>query len=318
VKKNAILAAGGLALFVFVLARIGWVPQMKAIWTGLPAILALSCLRLLMQTGSWATALRAEGAEASTWSLMGIRLSAQGAGYISIFGPVLSEPMKIRLLGNSDSVAVATLADTGVYWFASSLFGVFGCLAAAFLLSHTRGGAIALVILSAVFVAGLVLIAREKPLLLPLIRRLGDRCPNWLRRSGELEASLRSFGSRHPGAIRKMFWLDIGCQLLLAAEVVAVLWVLRIPFHAGTIFAFEAANRAVKILTGWMPARIGADEGASAGLFAALGLASGAGLALALTRRSRDLLCCTAGFAWLTWHAGFKSSQREGGLLCKQ
>ena len=34
-KKNAILAAGGLALFVFVLARIGWVPQMKAIWTGL-------------------------------------------------------------------------------------------------------------------------------------------------------------------------------------------------------------------------------------------------------------------------------------------
>jgi len=317
VKKNAILAAGGLALFVFVLAKVGWLPQMKAIWTGLPAILALSSLRLLMQTSSWATALCAEGVEASALSLMGIRLSAQGAGYISVFGPVLSEPMKIRLLGNSDSVAVATLADTGVYWFASGLFGVFGCLAAALLLSHTKGGSIALAILSAVFVAGLAMIARTKPLLPPLIRRLGQRCPEWLRRSSELEASLRSFGSRHPGAIRKMFWLDIGCQLLLAAEVVAVLVILRIPFHAGTIFAFDAANRAVKMLTGWMPARIGADEGASAGLFAALGLASGAGLALALTRRSRDLLCCAAGFAWLTWHAGFKTSQPGAGLLCK-
>jgi hypothetical protein len=141
--------------------------------------------------------------------------------------------------------------------------------------------------------------------------------PPLQRDSSELEASLRSFDSRHPRATRKMFWLDIGCQLLLAAEVVALLVILRIPFHAGTIFAFDAANRAVKMLTGWMPARLGADEGASAGLFAALGLASGAGLALALTRRSRDLLCCAAGSAWLTWHAGFKTWQRGAGLLCK-
>jgi hypothetical protein len=248
---------------------------------------------------------------------MGIRLSAQGAGYISVFGPVLSEPMKIRLLGNSNSVAVATLADTGVYWFASSLFGIFGCLAAVFLLSERTGGAIALALLSAIFAAGLAMIARTKPLLPPLIRWLGQRCPDWLRRSSELEASLRSFGSRHHGAIRKMFWLDFGCQLLLGAEVAAVLLVLHIPFHTGTIFAFEAANRAVKVLTGWMPARIGADEGASATLFAALGLASAAGLALALIRRSRDLLCCAAGFAWLTWRAGSKTSRRGEGLLCK-
>jgi len=105
--------------------------------------------------------------------------------------------------------------------------------------------------------------------------------------------------------------------LLLGAEVVPVLVILRIPFHAGTIFAFDAASRAVKMLTGWMPARIGADEGASAGLFVALGLASGAGLALALTRRSRDLLWCAAGLAWLTWHAGFKTSQQKEGLPCR-
>ena len=73
-KKNAILAAAGLALLVLVMAKVGWLPQMKAIWTGLPAILALSSLRLMMQTSSWATALCAEGVEASALSLMGIRL----------------------------------------------------------------------------------------------------------------------------------------------------------------------------------------------------------------------------------------------------
>jgi hypothetical protein len=316
-RRNAILTACGLVLFVFVLARIGSVAQMRAVWTGLPAILVLSSLRLFIQTNAWATALQADGVAPSALSLVGIRLSAQGAGYISIFGPVLSEPMKIKLLGSSNSAAVATLADTGVYWFASSLFGVFGCLAAAVLLSHTTGKAITLLLLAAVFVAWLALIAQTKPLLLPLIRRFGDRSPNWARRAAELEASLRSFRSRHRGATRKMFWLDLGCQLLLAAEVVAVLWVLRIPFHAGMIFAFEAANRAVKMLTGWMPARIGADEGASAALFAVLGLASGAGLALALTRRSRDLLCCAVGFAWLSWHGRFNASQPEEGLPCK-
>ena len=316
-KKNTILAVVGLALFVLVLAKMGGVAQMRAVWTVLPAILALSSLRLLMQTSSWATALQAEGTETSALSLIGIRLSSQGAGYISIFGPMLSEPMKIRLLGSSDSVTVATLADTGIYWFASGLFGVFGCCAAALLLSRTRGQAIALLILLGVFAAGLAFLARTKPLLPLLARRLGDRCPNWLRRSGEVEVSLRAFGVRHPAAIRKMFWLDIACQLLLAAEVLAVLLMLGIDFHASTIFAFEAGNRAVKMLTGWLPARVGSDEGASAGLFAALGLSSGAGLTLALTRRSRDLLWCAAGFAWLTCQAGFKTVQRREELPCK-
>jgi hypothetical protein len=311
-KKNTILAAGGLALFVFVLTKIGWASQMKAIWTGLPAIIALSSLRLLMQTTSWATALRAEGAECPAVSLMGIRLSAQGAGYISVFGPVLSEPMKIKLLGSTTSNAVATLADTGTYWIASSLFGIFGCVAAALLLaSRGRGRVLALAVLAAILLGALSLFAGTKPLLSPLIVRLGERCPAWLRRSAELEAAIRSFALRHPDAIRKMFWLDIGCQLLLAAEVIAVLWIFRIPFHAGTILALEAGNRGAKILTGWLPARIGADEGAAAGLFAVLGLSSAAGLTLALTRRTRDLLACAAGFAWLTWHTGFSSSRAE-------
>ena len=45
-RRNTIIATGGLVLVVLLLAKIGWLPQMKAIWTALPAIVALSSFRL--------------------------------------------------------------------------------------------------------------------------------------------------------------------------------------------------------------------------------------------------------------------------------
>src|SRR5258708_25050576 len=54
-------------------------------------------------------------------------------------------------------------------------------------------------------------------------------------------------------------------SVLVAAEVAAVFWFLRLPLHAGTLLGIEAASRMVKIVAGWMPARIGADESGAAG-----------------------------------------------------
>ena len=312
-KKNALLAIAGLGFFAFIVAKIGWaglVPQMKAVWLGLPIVIGLSFLRLAMQSGAWATALRCEGISASTGELMGIRLASQGAGYLTVLGPAISEPMKIRLLRkHSGTATVATLVDTGTYWFASGLFGIFACLSAGLLVAHSRRASILLMVLAATFIAGLILMLRSKPLLSPLVRLLGGRCPSWLRKAKETEALMRTFASRHPRSIRRMFVLDFTCQVLLAGEVVAVFWILALPFHAGTILALEAANRGMKMITGWMPARIGADEGVTAGTFAALGLSSASGLALALTRRTRDLLACAVGFGWLAWKTRRTSSE---------
>jgi len=319
--KNTILTIAGFALFAFVAAKIGWgdvVPQLRAVSLGLPLILVLSLLRLFLQTSAWATALRAEGISASTGDLMGIRLASQGAGYISVLGPAISEPMKIRLVGSdSGAAAVATLVDTGTYWFASSIFGIIACLGAALLVAQSRGSVILLAILAASFLTGLALIARPKPLLTPVIRRLRLGAPRWLRKGEEIETMIRSFASRHPRCLRRMFWLDFACQVLLAAEVASVFLILNIPVRAGTILALEAANRGMKMLTGWMPARIGADEGTTAGVFAALGLSSASGLALALTRRLRDLLACAVGFSWLLWKTRTQSPRNEELALCR-
>src|SRR4029077_12596687 len=102
-------------------------------------------------------------------------------------------------------------------------------------------------------------------------------------------------------AIRQMFLLDLGCQALVAAEVVTVFWFLRLSLHAGTILGLEAATRMVKMLAGWMPARIGADESGAAGAFLSFGLPAAAGVALALARRTRDVLACLVGLTWLAW-----------------
>jgi hypothetical protein len=139
---ETLLVAAGLALFAVVVSRIGWdamLHELRTVWTVLPFVAGLSVLRLLTQTQSWKIALREEGVESSFGELIGIRMASQSMGYLSVLGPAISEPMKIKLLRNDwKNSATATVVDSGVYWFSSTLIGIAGCVAAAIVLA--RGG----------------------------------------------------------------------------------------------------------------------------------------------------------------------------------
>jgi len=299
------LAAIGLLLLIFVGARIGLhavIAELAAVRVGIAIIIVLSLFRLILQTRSWSIALRKDGVQSSTGELMLIRLASQGIGYLTVLGPVASEPMKISLLRkHSQSPTAATLVDTGVYWFASGLVAIAGCLAAAVLLAHSPKAVASAVLLALLFIAGLFAIARPQLVLTPRADSLGARCPRWLRKAGQIEMAIRRFAAEDRSAIRQMLLLDLGCQLLMAAEVATVFWFLRLPLHAGIILGLEAATRVVKMAAGWMPARIGADESGAAGAFLSFGLPAAAGVALALARRTRDLLACLVGLTWLAW-----------------
>ena len=306
-KWNALLAAAGLALFVFAAGRIGWGAVIRAIAearTGVAIIVGLSLVRLFLQTRAWSIALRADGVESPASELMLIRLASQGIGYLSVLGPVASEPMKISLLRKRGSGATGTLVDTGVYWFTSGMVGIAGCLSAALLLAHSRHSIASLATFGLILGASLFLLAGPKSRLSPLVDALGPRCPRWLQRTARLEAALRRFESQHPSLIRRMFLLGIACQALVGAEVLAIFWTLKIPFHAAIVLGIEGATRAIKMMAGWMPARIGADESGTAGAFLAFGLSPASGLVLALARRSRDLLGALIGLSWLALSAG--------------
>jgi len=60
-------------------------------------------------------------------------------------------------------------------------------------------------------------------------------------------------------------------------------------------------TRGLKMLSGWIPARLGSDEGGAVSAFALTGFSPMLGLALALTRRVRDLLWALIGIVWLGW-----------------
>ncbi len=312
-KIDTIIIAVGLILFFLVATKIGWVGvarQLEAVPLALLVLVGLSFSRLLLQTYALSTSLRAEGIEARSIELIGIRLAAQSIAYVSVLGGAISEPMKIRLLKKHGKKAVTpTLADTIVYGFSSALFGMAGCVCAGSMLIRSRFAA-SPVGLAAVFAVGLFLIARRRPLLSAVVRRLAARCPIWLGKAEQIEAAIRQFRNYHQASICRMLWLDLACQFLLAGEVAVFLWALRIPFHATTILALEAASRAIKMMAGWMPARIGADETGTVAAFAALGLPTTSGLAFAFARRTRDLLACALGFGWLVWRARQNSRDR--------
>src|SRR5215470_12034535 len=96
IKGSLLLAVIGIALFAWVIVHAGTstiTQQLKAMRIALPVVVLLSVLRLLFQTQSWSAALRSEGIEVKARKLLGARLASQGMGYLTVFGPVLSEPM---------------------------------------------------------------------------------------------------------------------------------------------------------------------------------------------------------------------------------
>jgi hypothetical protein len=325
-RGSLLLTLIGVTLFAWVIVHAGpsaIVYQLKALRIALPIVLALSLCRLLFQTLTWSAALKNEGLDFGARKLIGIRLASQAMGYLTVFGPVLSEPMKIKLLRSPvEPTATATFLDNGVYWFTSALAGIAGCVSISLLKSQRGLSALAF---TAIFVPFIVFMTRRKSVLASVAGALGKRSPSWLNQGAQIESAIRDLRAEKPELVGRMFWLDLACQLLLVSEVVVVLWSLRLPLHLITVLAIEGLTRGVKMMTGFVPARLGADEGGAMSAFAASGLAPALGLTLAFTRRARDLSWALVGLAWLAWRSQLSKENQsdnelfEGGgaLPCK-
>jgi hypothetical protein len=302
-KAHLAVAFTAIALFAWVLAHIGLshlVHQLKAMRIALPIVLGLSLLRLLLQSITWSASLKGQQVSVDIPQLAGARLAGQSMGYLTVLGPVISEPLKIKLLGTStEGTIAATFLDNGVYWFTSALLAIMGIASLPFVAVH---GAVYQSIPAALALALMVFaITRRSPLLSGLVRALGKKTPSWLTRAERLEVLIRNYRVNQPALVRRMFWIDVACQALIASEVVVVLWALHLSIHFVTILVIEGVTRGLKMLSGWIPARLGSDEGGAISAFALIGFSPMLGLALALTRRVRDLLWAFIGIVLLAW-----------------
>ncbi len=304
-KSHFIATLVALGLFAWVIRHVGlptMMEQVKAMRVALPIVLALSLLRLFLQTTTWSASLKGEDVSVGIAKLMGVRLASQSMGYLTVLGPVISEPLKIKLLGTSTKPTVtATFLDDGVYWFTSALLAIVGIVSLPFV--AVRGAAYHSI--PAVLVLALMafVITRRNPILSGVMRALGKNAPSWLAHAEQFESSIRSYRVNQPALVRRMFWIDAACQVLVASEVIVVLWSLHLPIHLLAILVIEGVTRGLKMLSGWIPARLGSDEGGAMSAFALTGLSPMLGLALALTRRVRDLLWALIGIVWLGWNS---------------
>ena len=302
-KAHLALAFVAIALFVFVLAHVDLsrlVGQLKAMRIALPIVLALSIVRLLLQSTAWSAALKGEQVSIDLPKLAGARLGGQSMGYLTVLGPVISEPLKIKLLGTpTEPTVTATFLDDGVYWLTSALLAIAGLVSLPFVAAH--GTAYHLIPAIVVLALMVVVITRRNPILSGVVRVLGKNAPSWLAHAERFESSIRRYRVNQPALVRRMFWIDVACQALIACEVVVVLWSLHLSIHFFTILVIEGVTRGLKMVSGWIPARLGSDEGGAISAFALTGFSPMLGLALALTRRVRDLLWAFIGIVLLAW-----------------
>lgn len=302
-KTNLAVAFVAIALFVWVIAHLGLstlVEQLKAMRIALPIVLGLSLVRLFLQSLTWSASLKGRQVSVSIPRLAVARLAGQSMGYLTVLGPVISEPLKIKLLGTSTEATIAaTFLDNGVYWFTSALLAIIGLASLPFVAVH---GAVYHSIPAAVALALVVfVITRRNPILSGLVRAFGKKAPSWLTRAEKFESLIRNYRVSQPALVRRMFLIDIACQALIVSEVVVVLWALHLSIHFFTILVIEGVTRGLKMLSGWIPARLGSDEGGAISAFALIGFSPMLGLALALTRRVRDLLWALIGIVLLAW-----------------
>ena len=194
-KGHLIIAASAAVLFTWVIARMGlpsMVQQLKAARIALPTVLALSTLRLYLQSLTWSASLKSQDLSVDKTKLAAVRLASQSMGYLTVLGPVISEPMKIKLLGTSPKATInATFLDDGVYWFTSALIAISGVVSLPFIAAHgTVYHSLPEIIALAVMV---LLITRRTPVLSTALRAFGNRAPKWLIRAESSEASIRIF-----------------------------------------------------------------------------------------------------------------------------
>ncbi len=318
-KIKVILAIAGAGLLAVLVARIGpalLVRQLAVLRWCVPVLVVLGLVKLSLRTWSWRQALAADGIAVSTRQLLGVSIASQSMGYLSVMGPLVGEPIKPLLLRNSaavESSTPSTLADTTVYWLSSALLGLIGTLAAILFAAKGPGAFAVSAISLAVFAGAMLPLLTRRPLV-PFIsafmcRWKGDahRSCSLLRKAGEIEDRMRSFRLRHLRTVLRMFFLGVLVQIATAAEVLAVMTALGVHIGFFALLAVEAANRMVKLLSFYVPGRVGADEGGAAGAFLLFGLDPAAGLTLAIARRAQALIWALVGLAWLS----FTSAARQ-------
>jgi len=302
--KRLLLLLGVLLLVVLVY-RVGSEPILETLrrlaWWQFVLICVPYGLMMAVDTLGWRYAfLRDSG---PFGRLYAARMVGEALNIVTALGQVGGEAVKVWLVRRDvsyeQSVPSVVIAKTTLT-IAQTLFLAIGIVVAWTALdvgSQMLRVMLWLLLVEVVAVAGFAGVQVSG-----LVAR-GGRLLRWLggneAHAATLDEALRAY-YRHEW---RRFALSVGFHLvgwlLGAVEVFVMLWALGIDASLVTATMIEALGSGVRFATFFVPASLGALEGANAVAFEALGLGAAAGLAFSFVRRARQAVWVLIGIAGL-------------------
>ena len=243
-----------------------------------------------------------------------VRLSGEAVEMLTFTGPFLSEPTKGVLLkryGIDTADAFGGLAAEYLVYIIVGFFLATGALVV--LLSREALGAgsevpiIGLLLTLAAFTMAFVYAAvTRRRLIAPGISwlgwavGLGDRASRAAETIGPVEDVLVGFLHDRPARLFEVMGIEMLAHALLAADIWIALRALGFPVNPVDPFVLEGGIKLVGLIFFYVPAELGAAEGAYVVLATALKFGAAAGLTIALVRRVRALIIGLVGLAVVT------------------
>jgi hypothetical protein len=273
------------------LRQIGW---------GLPIIIAISGVRLLARTLAWRSLMRTPP---PLTAMIAATLAGEAVGNLLPLGPLAGEPAKVGFLRKRGPIAEAAAAlglENVFYSLSVASVIVAGMtllvLTVALPPDLRRVATIALVAMLVLVGAGVFALLRRPSVTGSIL----DRVPRWLPTGPlkSMESKAYGFYASAKGRVGRMLAFEALFHAFGLAEVYAVMWMLAgEPPSLLHAFILESAGRVINVLFRFVPMRLGVDEGGSKLVAEVLGLASGTGVLLALSRKLRVLFWTAIGVA---------------------
>ncbi len=297
----------GAALFAWLLGQVeldALAGELLAVGVaGFTVVLAIYALEFLCDVAGWQ--LTVSGLPVTVaWAarLYAVRIAGEAYNVVMPLGGMGGEPVKAFILRHRYGVPYARSGASLVLAKTASVLSLvlFLAVGLALMLRDPRIPG-ELRWLSGAGLAGLALgvagflAAQRARVTSRLGRRLGlHRALQGLR---EFDQHLVAFYTRDPARLLAVLGLGFANWVLGAAGVWATLWFMGRPVAFTEAWVIEAMAQMVRAATFFIPASLGAQEGAIMLVTGAITGNAGSGLAVALVRRARELLWVVTGLA---------------------
>jgi phosphatidylglycerophosphate synthase len=301
----------GLLLLAYLVRKAGLSKILEGIvsvgW-GLLLIIALAGLSHVVRAWAWRLTLLDGRNRPSFVRMFALRLGAEAAGQVGVFGQVLGDGWRVAGLGAQlqlSSRVTSVALDRSLYSLSSTMVTIAGIAAVALLLPLPGKIALYASIFAFALIATLLLaviaIQRRWAVLSGAAGALGrlGKIGRWLESKREtiqsVEQELLDFFHHSPAAFWKSFALQMAAQVAAVLEVYLILRFMGRHVVFSSALAIEGLTKLVNVIGMVNPGNGGTYEGGNMLLAKLAGMGGTVGLTLGLIRRVRVLFWSAIG-----------------------